>query len=92
MLRHRARALTPTTDLTEAWIRERIECGCAVTGAPFSFGSSRHPWQPSLDRIDCSEGYTKDNVQVVCLIYNLAKNQYTHADVLRLAALLLRAG
>ena len=87
-----AHVRTPGTDITEAWVRSAVTAGCAVTREPFTFDGPRHPWQPSLDRIDCAKGYTRDNVQAVCLIYNLAKNKYAHADVLRLAALLLGVG
>jgi hypothetical protein len=60
---------------------------CQVTGIPFRIDANRtrDPFYPSLDRIDSSVGYYKDNVQFVCTIYNIAKQEWTHEDVLILA-------
>ena len=35
----------------------------------------------SIDRIDSSKGYTKDNVQWVCYIYNAMKDEFSVKDV-----------
>lgn len=48
------------------------------------------PWTLSIDRIDNSKGYTKDNVQLVCLIYNIAKNWWNEKEVYKLATLLIK--
>jgi hypothetical protein len=62
---------------------------CAVTGLPFCFDepdeTKFNPWAPSIDRKDPFRGYVKDNVQFVCVAYNLAKNQFSEAVLLRLA-------
>lgn len=42
-----------------------------------------HPYSPSIDRIDNNKGYTDDNIQIVCTIYNFCKNQFTDLDVKR---------
>lgn len=42
-----------------------------------------NPFSPSLDRKDSSRGYVRDNVDVVCFMYNCAKNRFTDEDVLR---------
>jgi len=71
--------------LTAEWIVQKIEQGnCPVTGHRFSL-EPRSPWRPSIDRIEPSRGYTPDNCQVVCCIYNFAKHNYRHSDVLELA-------
>jgi hypothetical protein len=36
----------------------------------------------SVDRIDSSEGYVPNNVQLVCKWVNLAKQDHTNADML----------
>lgn len=61
---------------------------CEVSGLPFEYQSSRS-WGPSLDRKTPSRGYTPDNIQCVCWLYNMAKGVNTHEDVLRLSRALL---
>ena len=36
----------------------------------------RNPYRPSIDRIDCKKGYTKDNVRVVAYCVNAAMNEW----------------
>lgn len=38
----------------------------------------------SIDRIDNSKGYTKENIQLVSLPINHAKNKGTNTDILNL--------
>jgi hypothetical protein len=47
------------------------------------------PWAASVDRIDPNKGYTKDNVQLVCLMYNLCKCMWTDDEVKQFAKALL---
>ena len=42
----------------------------------------RDPKRASLDRIDSSKGYIKGNVQFVCHMANVAKNDYTHDQMI----------
>jgi len=37
----------------------------------------------SVDRIDSSKGYTKDNIQLVCQAMNFAKNAFANEDILK---------
>lgn len=73
-------------DLDSIDIVRRIESGrCEVTGLRFELdGGARNPWQPSIDRIDASRGYTRDNVRVVVWIYNAACNIWGEAPLKRL--------
>lgn len=73
-------------------IIRKIQAGrCEVTGIPFFLkhhtekSTFKHPFSPSLDRIDPRKGYTADNVHVVVWIYNAAKGEGVHEDVLNLA-------
>lgn len=81
-------------DLTKEWIKGKIEHGfCEVTGLPFCLDillTSKRPFSPSIDKIDPKGSYTKDNCQVVCFIYNVAKGEFTHDDVMRLAKSLIQ--
>ena len=73
-------------DLTVEWIEKKLEKGeCEVSGIKFVFlGKGSHPFSPSIDRIDSSKGYTKENTHLVVWIYNSAKKQFKHEDVIKL--------
>ena len=52
---------------------------CSITGIPFDHSPSetyRRPWAPSLDRIDCTRGYTRDNVRITSIAVNYAMGQF----------------
>ena len=63
---------------------EQQEGICAITGLkmlePVGYVASRVPLKvpktASIDRIDSNKGYTKGNVQWVCVFANLAKNTF----------------
>jgi hypothetical protein len=64
---------------------------CALTGIGFDLrvvgtGQARRPFAPSLDRIDASAGYTRDNIRLVCQAVNFALNAFGE-DVFREIAL-----
>jgi hypothetical protein len=71
------------------FLRQSIISGCPRTGIKFkkllqanSDYSNRDPWSPSVDKIDPTKGYTKDNVQIVSWWYNVSKQQFTDDEVL----------
>jgi hypothetical protein len=57
---------------------------CERTGIEFELQShdtySRHPFAPSIDKIDAFGDYSDANTVIVCNAYNLAKNQWTHDE------------
>lgn len=77
-----ARCRGTTSSVTYQDISEMIlETGmrCAVTGTPLVMpekGDSMNPWQPSIDRIDCTETYVPENCRVVCLAANFAMSNW----------------
>jgi hypothetical protein len=81
-------------DVTVEWIESRIIGNtCEATGLPFDLvgrGGGWVPFAPSVDRIDCSRGYTMDNCRVVCLIFNTARNQFSDEDVLKMAQAMVK--
>ena len=65
---------------------------CSMTGIALVWnyeGEGKNPWSPSLDRIDCSLGYTVDNLRLVCWAYNVARSNWADEIVLAMARGLL---
>ena len=93
-IRSKCRRVKRECDIDVDWAYEQlVSTGfiCAVTGIPLALDQGReHPWSLSFDRIDNSRGYTKDNVQIVCMMYNLCKYRYNSSDVLEMAHALIR--
>lgn len=61
---------------------------CPIMGVEFTnvIGSGRNnPYNYSLDRIDSSKGYTKDNIQVISDIANIMKNNATKEQLILFA-------
>lgn len=81
--RSRAKRKGLKFDITPENIGERIANGkCEVSGVPFDIFSTvgRNAFAPSLDRINSDGGYTTDNVQVVCKMFNFGKNEFPQVD------------
>lgn len=73
--------------LTEEDVDKLLRGGtCAKTGIAFE---ALGDFAASIDRVDNTKGYTIDNVQAVCWIYNRAKGTSTDAAVLRMAEALV---
>lgn len=90
-LRKNARARAEVFTLTVAWIQERIERGCEVTGLPFDLSTGdRGPYTPSLDQIEAGKGYTPENTRVVCWAVNALLGTWGDADALRIARAIVR--
>ncbi len=58
---------------------------CSITKIPLTYKTNttvyvRDPYGLSLDRINSKKGYTQDNIQLLCNIINLMKNEY-HQDI-----------
>lgn len=82
-------------DLTREWLDQRLSAGvCEVSGIALELGKPDgqrfHPWAPSVDRVDSRHGYTQENCRVVVWIYNMAKSEWTDADVMKLAQALAK--
>lgn len=86
--RKRAKLKGWDCDIDRAYIEQAIEAQdftCAMTGIRFDVSphpvANKRPWAPSVDRIDRSKGYTRDNVRIICAAVNLAMNVWNE-DVL----------
>lgn len=54
---------------------------CFWTGVTMSLEEMGKPWSISLDRMDCDRGYVRDNVVLVCMSANLARNDSSPDDI-----------
>lgn len=72
--RNRGGSLISPADIER--IALRSEGRCELTGVPFSLdnrtGSRTPPFKPSLDRIDCSQGYSYTNCRLITVAANIA--------------------
>ena len=57
---------------------------CALSGLPIQFTINKSEKTASLDRIDSTKGYTKDNVQWIHKDVNLMKNHFDQSHFLGL--------
>ncbi|HLD91446.1 MAG TPA: hypothetical protein VI911_10640 [Patescibacteria group bacterium] len=65
---------------------------CIITKIPFQISPNAKemsPWAISIDRKDNSKGYQKDNIQLVCMMYNFCKHTWTHEDVIKFSKTIL---
>ena len=81
----RARKKHIKFNLDTQWVLEKLNKGvCEATGIEFKLepqDTSVNPYYPSIDRIDSSLGYTKDNCQLVIVGFNNLKNLNNEADL-----------
>jgi hypothetical protein len=66
-------------------VRSLVEIGhCPKTGFRFNLivpdDTNIGPLAPSLDRKEASKGYTNENVQIVCNMYNMGKSDADELD------------
>ena len=85
-------------DIDIPFIEEKIRNGkCEVTGIPFFISDEyqlngtphQSPYSPSLDQIQPSKGYTKDNIRVTILMFNVARKHWQDEDILNMAKALV---
>lgn len=80
----KARALGPPS-IDEAWILEQPML-CPYLGIALTPSVKKSLWQPSLDRIDNSRGYTPDNTRLTSLAWNLLRNDVSIEHALSLVS------
>jgi hypothetical protein len=75
-------------DLEEVWVKQNGLC--SYTNLPLILATHTNPrkdvpdWNlASIDRIDSSKGYVKDNIQFVSRTINYAKNDMSHEDIIK---------
>lgn len=91
----RAKKKNLTYELDQEWLLDlfqKQELKCSLTKLPFSFEANAtdrkkhfNPYAPSIDRIDCTKGYTKDNCRLILSAMNLALNDFGEEVFTRVA-------
>ena len=63
------------------WQKTQSHCPCCKIAFSFGLGQFSNKWSaPSLDRVDSSIGYTKDNTAMICVRCNTIKSNGTAAE------------
>lgn len=91
----RAERLGVPFDLTREWLEGKLAGSCELTGRCFDLsippaGVRANPNAPSLDRLDSRGGYVVGNVRVVTVHANVARNEFSDAELLSLAHDIIR--
>jgi len=64
---------------------------CPLLNVPFKPGTKENKWYTwSLDRIDSTKGYTKENIQVVTYLANTMKNKASKEELINFANNILK--
>lgn len=87
--KNRAKKKNLDFDLSTSFIREMlVPLKCAATGFDLVLDDNLTgrigPLLPSLDRIDSSRGYLKDNVRLVCWWWNVMKQDWQEDLIIEL--------
>jgi hypothetical protein len=84
----RAKVKTPDTDLDRGYLENIMGDGCAISGMPFQYVNPEdcyhNAFAPSIDRIDSTRGYYRNNVQIILACVNRMKNDMPNDAFLKL--------
>jgi hypothetical protein len=80
-VRSRAKARKMLFTLTQEEFRQMVERAdgkCEVSGIDLTLTirTKKGPYGPSVDRIDCGDGYTAENTRIVCIALNYAMSTW----------------
>lgn len=64
------------------WNKQNGKCALTGLDMTYKFYEGRVNTNVSVDRIDSSKGYTRDNVQLVCMAANQMKNDLSMSELL----------
>lgn len=89
LAKHRAslKGLEYSLDQYEEEIQSVIDAGvCQVTGLPLNLDGGKTWDSPSLDRIDSTKGYARENVRIVLYCVNVMANLWGPNKIIKIAA------
>ena len=78
-------------DLQELWNKQ--DGKCALTGFPMTliWGTGvKNIYNLSIDRIDSSKGYTRDNIQLVCSAANMMKGYMEYNELIQFCKAIIK--
>lgn len=92
----KTRGMLCTLNLEELQLAAQRTAGrCELTGISFEYGQAKElatvetrrkrVWAPSLDRLDGLGGYTAENVRIVCMAVNIARQEFGDDVLFRIA-------
>ena len=70
-------------EVYDLWVEQNGICQLTGVDMTTIAGKGRIPTNVSIDRIDNDKGYEKDNVHLVCLWANTAKNDLSISDFVK---------
>ena len=71
------------------WTAQNGKCALKGMQMPYKFSEGRVNSNLSIDRIDSTKGYSKDNVQLVCMAANQMKNDLSMEELTSLCSMIL---
>lgn len=82
----RAKYIFVDCDIDASFVLSIMPDKCPILGVELKYGGGdRSPESASLDRIDSSKGYTRDNVQIISSRANMMKSDATTEEMLKFA-------
>lgn len=69
-------------DIQNLWYEQRGLCALSGIEMTYCFDLGRVPTNVSIDKIDKSKGYIKDNIQLVCMAVNQMKSDLSMDELL----------
>lgn len=71
-------------DLMELWNNQEGKCAISKLPMTYTTDNGRNPYNVSVDQINPSKGYTKDNIQLVCMCVNQLKSDFDLETVINI--------
>lgn len=83
LLSYKKRRLTISlNDLVNLWDKQEGRCALSGIELTHTQNSGKSITNASIDRIDSTKGYELDNIQLVCAIVNVMKNNFNQNEFL----------
>ena len=65
-------------------VNKNGECVISKIKMTYEFDNGRNPYNISIDQINPNNGYTEDNIQLVCMAVNQLKSDFTKDVIINL--------